>query len=210
MLEPDVTVLRDLLLEADRDREGRAARGRAGREAAAGLSWDAVAASYRARMHVLLARPPRSSAPAVTPFPLEGGERGRLLATPAWEGDDRLGELLTAWAAETAPGDGLCLYLVGDRARHGDGGGLAERVMAAADASGADLDAGCDITIVVQPLAEGTEAALHAAASGFARLHGADAGGARLAVSAGNPVLEPTAAGIAAWRSSLLQGERAA
>jgi hypothetical protein len=72
-------------------------------------------------------------------------------------------------------------------------------VMDAAAAAGADLDAGADITIVVQPFEPGVEASVHAATSGFVRLHGADASGARLADEAGNAVVELSTAAIAAW-----------
>ena len=82
---------------------------------------------------------------------------------------------------------------------HGGGAELAERVMAAAAAAGADLDAGADVTIVVQPYQPGLEASVHAAANGFVRLHGADAGGARLAAAAGNPVLDPVQNSLAQW-----------
>jgi hypothetical protein len=74
--------------------------------------------------------------------------------------------------------------------------------MAAAVAAGADLEAGADITIVVQPYQPGLEASVHAAVTGFVRLHGADAGGARLAAAAGNPVLQPTEGAIADWLSA--------
>jgi hypothetical protein len=127
------------------------------------------------------------------------------LATPAWLGSDRLGELLWAWSQATSPGQPACLYLLADRRLHGDGSLLAERVVDAATASGADLDAGADITIVVQPFEPGVEASVHAATSGFVRLHGADAGGARLADEAGNAVVELSAAAIAAWLGDQLR-----
>ena len=199
MLEPDVAALRDLLLEADRDVEGRRARGAAGVAAAAAHGWDAVARRYADRLGAIAASAPRSARPDVPPFPLEGGAGVRLLATPAWRGADRLGELLAAWTSATAPGDGACLYLLADRRAHGDGGELAGRVMEAAASAGADLDAGADITIVVQPYQPGLEASVHAAVDGFVRLHGADAGGARRAAAAGNPVLEPDRGAVTAW-----------
>jgi hypothetical protein len=124
---------------------------------------------------------------------------------PAWLGEDRLGDLLLAWTRATRPGQSACLYLVADRRLHGAGDHLADRVMAAATMAGADLDAGADVTIVVQPLRPGLEPALHAAAGGFVRLHGADAGAARDAAEAGNVVLEPDAAAIAAWLATTLR-----
>ncbi|MDX6520146.1 MAG: hypothetical protein QOF08_751 [Gaiellales bacterium] len=205
MLEPDVEALRDLMLEADRDRDGRAVRGRAGRAAAERLSWDAVAALYRERIELLAARPPRALADAGVPFPLEGDADAKLLAMPAWLGDDRLGELLLAWTRVTRPGQSACLYLVADRRLHGAGDHLAERVMSAAAAAGADLDAGADITIVVQSLRPGLEASLHTAADGFVRLHGADSGAARDAERGGNTVLAPDPDAIAGWLAGALR-----
>jgi hypothetical protein len=58
---------------------------------------------------------------------------------------------------------------------------------------------------VVQPLRPGLEPALHAAAGGFVRLHGADAGAARDAARAGNVVLEPDADQIGAWLAAALR-----
>ncbi len=205
MLEPDLAALRDLMLEADRDRVDRRKRGQAGRAAAELLSWDAVAAMYRARIELLAARPPRALDAPAAPFPLEGDAAAKLLAMPAWSGSDRLGDLLLAWSQTTMPGDSACLYLIADRRLHGAGDQLTERVLAAAATSGADLDAGADITIVVQPLRAGLEAALHAAAGGFVRLHGADAGAARDATAAGNAVLEPAREAIAGWLTSRIR-----
>jgi len=206
MLEPDFEALRDLMLKADHDREGRRLRGQAGREAAGRLTWDAVAALYRERIAILAARPPRAlSEPPSAPFPLEGDAAAKLLAMPAWLGDDRLGDLLLAWTTATRPGASACLYLIADRRLHGAGEHLADRVMTAASRAGADLDAGADITIVVQPLRPGLEPALHAAAGGFVRLHGADAGAARDAAKAGNDVLEPDADAIAGWLAATLR-----
>ena len=199
MLEPDVAAMRDLLIEADRDAAGRRARGDAAIAAAAAFGWDAIARRYAERLSAIAAAPPRSARPDVVPFRLEGNAGARLLATPAWRGADRLGELLAAWASATNPGDDACLYLLADRRVHGGGAELAERVMAAAAAAGADLDAGADVTIVVQPYQPGLEASVHAAANGFVRLHGADAGGARLAAAAGNPVLDPVQNSLAQW-----------
>src|SRR5262249_62372045 len=103
------------------------------------------------------------------------------------------------------PGQSSCLYLIADRRLHGAGEHLAGRVMAAAAAAGANLDAGADVTIVVQPLRPGLEPALHAAARAFVRLHGADAGAARDAALAGNAVLEPATGAIADWLATALR-----
>jgi glycosyltransferase involved in cell wall biosynthesis len=203
MLEPDVEALRDLLLAADRDAEGRAQRGAAGHQAAQSLTWDAVAAAYRERIAAIAARPPRSARPG-NAFPLEGDAAARLLASPAWLGRDRLGELLAAWTQVTAAGQPACLYLLADRRRHSDSNVLATKVMAAAEEAGANLDTGADITVVLQDLSPGVEAAVHAAATGFVVLHGADAGGMRLATQAGNPVLGPMADELGRWLATQL------
>ena len=120
MLEPDVEALRDLMIEADGDREGRRLRGLAGREAAGGLTWDAVAERYRQRIALMASRPPRALSEPTAPFPLDGDARAKLLAMPAWLGEDRLGDLLWAWTSATRPGQSACLYLVADRRLHGD------------------------------------------------------------------------------------------
>src|SRR4051794_4299772 len=166
-LEPDVAALRDVLLEADRDADGRRARGAAGVAAAAAYGWDAVAPRYADRLGAIAASVPRSARPDVAPVPLESGAAARLLATPAWRGADRLAELVSAWASATEPGGDACLYLLGDRRAHGEGAELAGRVLEAAAAAGADLDSGADITIVVQPYQPGLEASVHAAVNGF-------------------------------------------
>jgi hypothetical protein len=200
MLEPDLPALRDILLNAVADEAGRRARGAAGREAAAGYSWDAVAELYRKRIVAIAARPPRSAAPPTVPFPLDGDFEARLLATPAWlGGNDRLGELLAAWTRVTSPGQSACLYLLADPRLHGDEASITRRVIQAAAASGADLDQGSDIAIVMQHLRRDTEAAIHLAADGFAPLHAACAGSLRLATAVGTPVVEPTVAGLRAW-----------
>ncbi|HET6848292.1 MAG TPA: glycosyltransferase [Gaiellales bacterium] len=204
MLEPDVGALRDLLVEAESDAAGRRARGEAGvAAAAAAYGWDAIARHYAERLSAIAASPPRSARPDVVPFRLEGTAEARLLATPAWRGSDRLGELLAAWTSATSPGEGACLYLLADRRMHGGGDELAARVMDAAAAACADLDAGADVTIVVQPYQPGLEASVHAAVNGFVRLHGADAGGARLAAAAGNPVLQPQPESLEVWLACL-------
>ena len=136
------------LLEPDADHLGRvAARGRRGRPggarapwprrrraAARALSWDAVARSYRARLDGLLAREPRAPRPARTRSSSSGDAAvRRVLATPAWHAaEDRVAELLAAWATPPPSGDARALVPAGRqprrrharrarRARHGDG-----------------------------------------------------------------------------------------
>src|SRR5205085_1890337 len=63
MLEPDPGHLRELLLTAVADAEGRRMRGLAGREAARRRSWAVVAEAYRERIAALAARPPLHAQP---------------------------------------------------------------------------------------------------------------------------------------------------
>ncbi len=197
MLEPDLLELRRLMAEAASDADGRRARGAAGRAAAERYSWDSVAALYAERLRELGERPPRHATPDVQPFPLEGDASRRLLATPAWLGHDRLEELLAAWVAGTCPGDDVSLHLIADPRVGGSADECAARVLSAARRADVDLEGGADIGIVVQPLREGTDASLHAAADGYVVLHGACEGHVRLARRAGNAVLQP--GDVATW-----------
>ena len=92
VLEPDVASLAGLLREAAADPQERRRRGAAGRQAAQALGWDAVAARYAARVQALAGRPPLlAGAQPPEPFPLHGEYALRVLATPAWRTEDRLG-----------------------------------------------------------------------------------------------------------------------
>jgi hypothetical protein len=198
MLEPDPRHLRELLVSAVADADGRTARGRAGHAAAQPLSWDAVAERYRERIAALAARPPRHAAPDSEPLVLEDA-RVRLLATPAWRGDDRLGELLAAWVGGVAPGNGACLFLLADPRTAPGEDACTERVLAAAAGANVSLDNAADIVILTHALAGADAARLHAATDGYVPLHAACAGHERLARAAGRPVLAPDAAALAAW-----------
>ena len=192
LLEPDADHLGELMLEAaavgpaERER-----RGRAGAAAARALSWDAVAGQYRARLDGLLAREPRAATPREEALELEGGAAVRVLATPAWHAeDDRVGELLAAWARAAPAGTDACLYLLADSRVDGTVDGLAERVMATAAAAGVDLDAAADIDVLVRPLAGGDDdRLLHAAVDAYIPLHAACTGHIRHARAAGRAVL---------------------
>jgi glycosyltransferase involved in cell wall biosynthesis len=197
VLEPDPAHLRELLTHAVADADERAARGRAGRAAAERLSWDAVAEAYRERIVALAARPPRSQS-AIEPLELDAA-RIRLLATPAWRGDDRLGELLAAWVRGVSPQSGACLFLLADPRTAPSEAECTEHVLAAAAAAGVSLDVAADIVILNHPLAGGDAARLHAAVDAYVPLHAACAGHARLAAAAGRSVLEPDAATLRAW-----------
>jgi glycosyltransferase involved in cell wall biosynthesis len=207
MLEPDPGHLRELLVEAAGDAAARSSRGRAGRTAAERWSWDEVAGRYRDRIAALAARPPRHAAPDPAPLELEPA-RLRLLATPAWRGRDRLGELLAAWVRGVNAGDGACLHLLADPRTAPGEDECTEHVLRAAEAAGVSLDSAADIVILTHPLAGGDGLRLHAGVDGYVPLHPACAGHERLARAAGRPVLEPDPAVLAAWSAAGL--ERAA
>jgi hypothetical protein len=129
----------------------------------------------------------------------------RVLATPAWRADDDLGALLAAWGDAASAGTDATLFLVADPDVDGEPGELEARVMAAAAASGADLDRCADIAILQLRAYPGRDAALHADADAYVPLHRACAGHERLARAAGTAVVAPD--GLRAW---LAPGERVA
>ena len=192
MLDPSPTHLVSLLREADAaGPQERARRGAAGARAAQALSWDAVAARYEERIGALAARRPRQASAAVhEPFPLNGDYAHRVLATPAWRGEDRLGELLAAWSATTAPGMSACLYLLADPAVDGTPEQLEARILAAAESAGGDIEAGADIDVLMEPARAERDVRLHAAMTAYVPLHDACEGHARLAREAGIAVVQ--------------------
>ena len=192
MLEPDAGHLAELMVDAVADAEARVRRGRAAAAAAQALGWDAVAAAYRERILALATQPPRAHAPAPgASLELDGDASVRVLASPAWRGTDRLGELLAAWAQAAPAGADACLHLLADSRTDGTIDELADRVMAAAAAGGVDLDAVADIDLLVRPLAAGDDdRLLHAAVDAYVPLHHACAGHARHARATGGAVVE--------------------
>jgi glycosyltransferase involved in cell wall biosynthesis len=203
VLEPDGGHLVELLLEADRDAAGRAARGAAAAEAAR-ESWKAVGERYRERIVALAAKPPLHAAPAGGPLELDAA-RLRALATPAWTGEDRLGDLLEAWVHAASPASGACLFLLADPRTAGDEAACTEHVLAVAAARGIALEGCADITILCHPLAGGDEPRLHAGVDAYVPLHTACDGHVRLARAAGNAVLEPEAGALGGWLASGLR-----
>jgi hypothetical protein len=117
----------------------------------------------------------------------------RVLATPAWRAEDRLGELLAQWCATTTPATRACLYLLADPGVDGTPEQLEARVLGAAAAAGAAIDCGADINVLMEPSSPGRDARLHAAVDAYVPLHPACAGHARLAREAGNPIVQPGA-----------------
>jgi hypothetical protein len=201
MLEPDADHLRQLLLTAVADAEGRRMRGLAGRDAARQLSWAVVAEAYRERIAALAARPPLHAQPDPAPLELDAA-RIRLLATPAWRGDDRLGDLLAAWVGGVRAGTGACLFLLADPRSAPDEEACTRRVLDAAAGAGVSLDECADIVILTHALAGADGPRLHAGVDGYVPLHDGCAGHERLARAAGRPVLAADASVLAAWAAA--------
>jgi glycosyltransferase involved in cell wall biosynthesis len=204
MLEPSVDHLVALLrAAADATVDERAARGAAGRSAAERYTWDVVTAAYAGRVRALAQRPLRTAAAPIEALREATGTR--VLATPAWRADDDLGALLAAWGEAAPAGTDATLFLLADPDVDGDGAALQARVIAAADAAGADLDHCADIAVLQLRAYPGRDAALHADADAYVPLHRACAGHERLARDAGAAILTPAA--LRAW---LAAGERVA
>lgn len=143
-----------------------------------------------ARLRVLAARTPHAADPAgAEPWPLAERVELRVLATPAWRGADRLAILLAQWCAATTPATSACLYLLADPAVDGAPAAIEQRVLAACQASGADLDAAADVTVLLEPATAERDARLHAAMDAYVPLHPACAGHERLARAAGSTIL---------------------
>ena len=202
-LDPDTAALRRILLEVADDPAERARRGDAARSAAQAFGWHGVALRYAERITELASRPPLHARSSGPPIQLDPPAPAALLATPAWLGEDRLGDLLAAWTQSTAPGEPACLYLLADPRVHGDQAACTDRVLRAAAQTGADIDAGADITILLQPLRDDTAARIHRAATGYAPLHAACEGHLRLAAEAGTPIVEPDTDAVRAWLAAV-------
>lgn len=127
--------------------------------------------------------------PAPEPWPLPEPVDLRVLATPAWRGADRLAMLLAQWCAATTPETSACLYLLADPAVDGEPEAIERRVLAACEASGADLDAAADVAVLLEPVTAERDARLHAATDVYVPLHRACAGHERLARATGSRVV---------------------
>jgi hypothetical protein len=183
VLEPDVGHLAQLMRTAVGERERLAGRRAAARGAAERLGWDEVAARYRARLLALAAG---AGAPAPAGgFEFEDAAAPRVLASPAWRGEDRLGELLAQWTRLTSPDDGACLYLLADPRVDGQPAELERRVLE----TGVALEGAGDVTVLIEPLAEGRHQRLHASVDAYVPLHRACEGHLRMARAAGTAVL---------------------
>jgi glycosyltransferase involved in cell wall biosynthesis len=191
MLEPDPAHLVELLhTAADAGSAELATRGAAGRMAAERYSWDAVAESYSRRITALVATPRRRAGSSDEPFPLLEDVRLRVLATPAWRGGDRLGELLRAWSSGTSPETSACLYLLADPATAGSPEEIETHVLAAAEQGGADLEDCADINVLIEQFRSDRDERLHRTVSAYVPLHAGCGGHIRLARLAGTAVLQ--------------------
>ena len=197
MLEPDRDALIGLLREAAAYHAGRQARGAAGRTAAEGYGLDAIAAQYAERLRAVAARPVRRAQPVLEPFALPDRRGTNFLATPAWLGDDRLPELLSAWRSAFREGDDVALYLLADPSRDGDSAAREERVLAALEAAGG-TDGLADIALL-EHVAFGPDLRrIHDACDAYVPLHAACDGHERFAHAAGSTVVAPDAAALRA------------
>jgi glycosyltransferase involved in cell wall biosynthesis len=193
VLEPDTADLIALLREAAGDAAGRTRRGAAAHAAAQSLGWPTVAQRYAERLQALAGRRPLlAGGTTVEPWPFAEDVDLRILATPAWRGDDRLGDLLHAWTSLTARDTSACLYLVADPAVDGSPEELERRVLGAAEASGVALDRGADINVLMEPHTGERDVRLHAGVDAYVSLHDACAGHERLATELGNAVVAAT------------------
>jgi glycosyltransferase involved in cell wall biosynthesis len=189
MLEPDADHLVDLLREAASDQEARRARGIAARAAAETLSWDAVAARYSERIAVLARSRPKRAGGTSEPFPLADAVDCKVLATPAWRGQDRLAELLREWGQATAAQTSACLYLLADPTVAGSPEVVEALILAAAGRANLNLDSCADIDVLLEPFHAQRDQRLHHAIDAYVPLHPGCAGHIRLARESNNTIV---------------------
>jgi glycosyltransferase involved in cell wall biosynthesis len=209
MLEPSLPDLVRALREAETDRDQLETRGAAARTAAEAYGWDAIADAYADRIAALARRQPLAG-PAPAPLELPDAPARALLATPAWRGEDRLAELLRAWADAFAPGAPVGLYLLADPQIDGDPEAWEAHVLAAAARAGVDLAACADISVLDQAMHGRDAERLHRAVDAYVPLHDACGGHLRTARAPGVRVLDPTAVSLLAWDARTSSAETAA
>ena len=185
MLEPDHDHLVQLLRDVAADRREIARRGAAARASAERYGWEDIAARYTARIAALASDHGRDRRAQSRELP--GDAAVRILATPAWRGEDRLEELLAVWHANTTPATSACLYLLADARCAGSQADLHARVLS----TGVDLDESADVTIMIESVDEDGEGRIHASVDAFVPLHGACDGHERLALAAGKRIIPP-------------------
>ena len=199
VLEPDGAHLVGLLREVADDPDERAKRGAEAISAARRLSWDAVAEQYAERLRALSRmRPVSGGSDDPEPYPLERSSGLQVLATPAWRGSDRLGELLADWCTPIARASNATLVLLADPTVDGAPSELEAYVLSAAREAGCDLSQAGDINLLMEPTVATRDARLHAAADAYVVLHHGCPGHERCARDRGNPVLEPGSGGVLA------------
>lgn len=189
MLEPDRAHLMELLQIAAASSE-LVSKGKAGRAAAECYSWDAIAERYDEQVRALADTPSRRADSVDEGFPLAADVRLRMLATPAWRGEDQLDQLLGGWALATTSDTDACLYLLADPASAGDPAQIEAHVLAAAERADVDLEACADVEILLEPFRSDRDQRLHAATDIYVPLHAACAGHSRMARSIGNVVAD--------------------
>jgi glycosyltransferase involved in cell wall biosynthesis len=190
MLEPDVDHLVELLLEAAANPAEIRARGAHARAAAERLSWDVVAGLYQQRIEALAGSRPKLAELPHEPFPLTEAVELRVLATPAWRGQDQLSELLREWTQATTSQTSACLYLLADPGTAGAAGEVETRVLDAAQRGGVGLDDCADINILFEAFRADRDARLHLAVDAFVPTHPACDGQLRLAQGAGSATVQ--------------------
>ncbi len=153
------------------------------------LSWDAVAATYAERLAEVASRSTRAQDEPDEPFELREQVGLRVLATPAWRGDDQLAELLGEWAEQTTPQTSACLYLLADADAAGSVQAIERHITTAAERAGVDLDLCADINVLVEPFSGQRDRRLHMAVDAYVPLHAGCTGQARLARAAGNVLI---------------------
>jgi hypothetical protein len=192
MLEPDLGHLVELMQSAaSASAAERAAKGLAARAAAEHYSWNAVAEQYTQRIAALAARRGRRVDEADDPFPFEEDVALRVLATPAWNGADRLAELLRDWGRATTRETRACLYLLADPLVAGAPEEIGAFVVDAAQRADVELDGCADITVLIEPFQADRDVRLHQCVDAYVALHPGCAGHSRLAERTGHAVIEP-------------------
>jgi glycosyltransferase involved in cell wall biosynthesis len=182
VFEPDAEHLAELLCDIAQSPQEVLRRGRAARAAAEGYGWDRIAARYDERIAALAGS---KRVHGSEPREFEEDVALRLLATPAWRGEDRLAELLRQWSAATEPGTNACLYLLADPRVDGSQEELYARVLD----TGVDLEQAGDVTVLMEPIDGESDRRLHAGTNAYVPLHRACQGHTLLAAQAGNPSL---------------------
>ena len=154
-------------------------------------------------------RPWHAGAPrdggAVEPLLLPAAPPRVLLATPAWRGNDRLADLLHAWAIAFPASAPVGLYLLADPEVDGSPELWEAHVLAAAEKAGINLAACADISVLDHAMHGRDAERVHRAVHGYVALHPACGGHLRVARRLDVSIVEPNAVSLIAWGSGLLK-----